>query len=64
VFDLESRITALTQNYGIMLLLEQNEIEEEVVVRFLVEEGLVDPNDYFFDDTTDPNDEDYGEEDL
>lgn len=38
MFDLASKIRALVQNYGLELLLEQNEIPEEFVVAWLVEE--------------------------
>lgn len=47
MFDLESQIAALVDNYGLMLLLEMNDITEEKIVRFLVDEGLVDLRDYF-----------------
>jgi len=47
VFDLESKIQALTDNYGLMELLAQNDIAEEFVIRFLVDEGLIDLEDIF-----------------
>ena len=47
MLDLESKIEALVENYGLMLLLEQNDISEEFVVKFLVLEGLIDTVDYF-----------------
>lgn len=47
MFDLESQIAALVDNYGLMLLLEMNDITEEKIIRFLVDEGLVDLRDYF-----------------
>jgi hypothetical protein len=47
VFDLESKIRALTDNYGLMELLEQNDIAEEFVIRFLVDEGMLDLEDIF-----------------
>jgi|TARA_R110000868_G_scaffold5256_3_gene32243 hypothetical protein len=47
MFDLESKITALFENYGLMLLLEQNDISEEFVIKMLVLEGLISTNDYF-----------------
>ena len=46
MFDYESKLTALVENYGLMLLLEQNEITEEFVIRFLVDEGLIDFEEY------------------
>ena len=46
MFDYESKLAALVENYGLMLLLEQNEITEEFVIRFLVDEGLVNFDDY------------------
>ncbi len=47
MFDLDSKIRALVENYGIELLLEQNEISERLVVEFLIEEKLIDLDDYF-----------------
>ena len=47
MFDLDSKIRALVQNYGLELLLEQNEIPEEFVVAWLVEEKRIDVEDYF-----------------
>jgi len=47
MFDEDSKIHALVENYGLSLLLEQNEIEEYFIVKYLVEEGMIDLNDYF-----------------
>lgn len=47
MLDQESKIVALIENYGVVLLLEQNDVSEYVVVKFLVEEGLLDLDDYF-----------------
>jgi|TARA_R110000772_G_scaffold120967_2_gene227295 hypothetical protein len=47
MFDLESKLLALVENYGLMLLLEQNDIAEEFVIKMLVLEGLIDTGDYF-----------------
>jgi hypothetical protein len=47
LFTLDNKIEALVENYGIVLLLEQNEITEGTVVRFLVDEGFIDLDDYF-----------------
>ncbi len=46
MFDYESKLIALVENYGLMILLEQNEITEEFVVRFLVDEKLINFDDY------------------
>jgi hypothetical protein len=46
MFDFESKLRALTENYGLMLLLEQNEIPEDFIIRFLVDECLIDFDDY------------------
>jgi hypothetical protein len=46
MFDYESKLKALVENYGLMFLLEQNEITEEFVVRFLIDENLIDFDDY------------------
>lgn len=47
MLDFESKIEALVDNYGLMLLLEQNDIAEQLVVRFLVLEGFINTDDYF-----------------
>jgi hypothetical protein len=47
MLDQESKIVALIENYGVVLLLEQNDVSEYVVVKFLVDEGLIDLDDYF-----------------
>ena len=47
MFDEDSKIHALVENYGLSLLLEQNEIEEYFIVKYLVEEGMIDLNEYF-----------------
>jgi|TARA_R110000787_G_scaffold35979_4_gene92071 hypothetical protein len=47
MFDLESKIRALVDNYGLHLLLEQNEISEGFVIRYLVDENMIDVNEYF-----------------
>ncbi|MDC1331729.1 hypothetical protein N8247_00255 [bacterium] len=47
MFDLDSKIRALVQNYGLELLLEQNEIPEEFVVAWLIDEKRIDVEDYF-----------------
>ena len=46
MFDFESKLRALTENYGLMLLLEQNEITEEFVIRFLIDEDMINFDDY------------------
>lgn len=47
MFDLESQLQALVQNYGLTYLLEENEITEYYVIKFLVEEEMIDLRDYF-----------------
>ena len=47
MFDYESKLSALVENYGLLLLLEQNDISEEKVVEWLVDERLIDLEDYF-----------------
>ncbi len=47
MFDFDSKIAALANNYGLEVLLEQSEVEEELVIRLLVDEGLIDLEDYF-----------------
>lgn len=47
MFDLESQLQALADNYGLAYLLEQNEITELFIIRYLVDEGMIDLRDYF-----------------
>lgn len=47
MFDYDSKIQALVENYGLAYLLEENEITEGFVIRFLVDEGLIRFDDYF-----------------
>ncbi len=47
MFDFESKLRALVENYGLTYLLEENEITEEFVIRFLIEEGMISFDDYF-----------------
>lgn len=44
------KIQILADNYPIESLLEQNDVEEYAVVEWLVNEGFVDLDDYFFDE--------------
>ena len=44
------KIQILADNYPLDDLLAQNDVEEYAVVQWLVEEGLIDLEDYFFDD--------------
>ena len=44
MFDFESKINALVENYGLSLILEQKEISEFHVIKLLVENDLVDLN--------------------
>lgn len=47
MFDYESKLRALVENYGLSLLLEQNDITEERVIEWLIDERLIDLEDYF-----------------
>ena len=47
MFDFESKLRALVENYGLAYLLEDNEITEEFVVKFLIEERMISFEDYF-----------------
>lgn len=47
MFDFESKLIALVDNYGLMMLLEMNDITEETVIKYLIEEGLIDLDNYF-----------------
>ena len=45
-----NKIDILAHYYPLQDILEQNDIENSVVVKFLVEEGLIDIDDYFYED--------------
>ncbi len=47
MFDFESRLQALVENYGLAFLLEDNEITDEFVIRFLLDEGMINLDNYF-----------------
>lgn len=47
MFDFESKLNALADNYGIELLLEQNDITPHLIIKFLIDEKLIDLDDYF-----------------
>lgn len=44
------KIQILADHYPLRDLLEQNDVEDYAVVKWLVDEGLVDLNDYFYDE--------------
>lgn len=48
MFDFESKVAALTENYGLEMLLEQNDIAESYVVRLLIDKQLINMDDYFY----------------
>ena len=45
-----NRIEILDHYYPLEDILEQNDIEPEVIVRYLVNEGLIDLDDYFYNE--------------
>lgn len=47
MFDFQSKLEALVENYGLELLLEQNDITPEFIIKFLIDEKLINLNDYF-----------------
>mgnify|MGYP003648239320 CR=1 FL=1 len=47
MFSLDSKIAALVEDFGLTFLLEQNDITEEFIVKYLIEEGLISLEDYF-----------------
>jgi beta-N-acetylglucosaminidase len=55
MFDLDSKIRTLAQDFDFEWLLEENDISLEHVIRLLVDEGLLDPNEYV--DTTNEEEE-------
>jgi len=55
MFDLDSKIRTLAQDFDLEWLLEENDISVEHVIRLLVDEGLLDPKEYV--DTTNEEEE-------
>ena len=47
-----NKVDILAHYYPLEDLLEQNDIEPEVVVRWLVDEGYINVDDYFYEDET------------
>lgn len=47
MLDEESKILALAENYDLQFLLEENDIRSTFVIKYLVEEKLIDLEDYF-----------------
>ena len=48
---MDRQIELLVENFGLERLLIQNDISEYSVVKLLLEEGLIDLDDYMFEDT-------------
>lgn len=46
MFDFESKLRALVEDYGLMFLLEDNDITEEFIIKLLLDEGLISFDDY------------------
>lgn len=46
MFDFESKLRALVENFGLMFLLEDNDITEEFVIKLLLDEGFINFDDY------------------
>lgn len=44
------RVQILADNYPLEDLLEQNDVETRTVVQWLYDEGLINLNDYFYED--------------
>lgn len=45
--DEDDKIKILADTYPIESLLEQNDVEEFIIVKWLVDEGMIDLDDYF-----------------
>jgi hypothetical protein len=54
----EQRIQTVLDSYGLKLLLLQNDIEETTVVELLVRKGILDIDDYFYQDVPEEGTED------
>lgn len=48
---LSEKASILARDFGLELLLEQNDLEEETVVLILIEHGLIDLDEYFYRDS-------------
>ena len=46
MFDYESKLDTLAEDFDLIWLLEENDISIRHVIKLLVEEGLIDPNKY------------------
>lgn len=49
MIDIE-RFKVLAEHYGLELVMEQNDLEPEDVIRVLYQSGLIDLDDYFYED--------------
>jgi hypothetical protein len=47
------KFKVLAEHYGIELVMEQNDLEPEDVIRLLYQNGLIDIDDYFYEDVGD-----------
>ena len=45
-----NKVEILAEFYPLQDILEQNDIQNSVVVQYLVDEGLIDLEDYFYDE--------------
>ena len=50
--DLETKIDILLEEYGLELLMLQNDITEEMLLKRLIENGWIDLQEYFLNDDT------------
>ena len=55
---LEEKISILVADFGIEMILYQNDIDEETLLTELVRWGMVDVDDYFYKDMLITNNED------
>lgn len=53
---METMLEQLLEDYGLVALLEQNDIEELVVLEILIDKGLFNPYDYMYLDTEEEDD--------
>jgi hypothetical protein len=61
--ETEHRILMLLDSYGLELLLKQNDIEESTVLLMLSNVGLLDIDDYWYQDLDDDDDGEEEDED-
>ena len=51
MMQLEEKVEILARDFGLEVVMEQNDLEDEQVIMILVSAGLINLEDYFYTDT-------------